>query len=128
MARNFSLEVLGHLSSLRPKGVLCSPRAGLGDLLLASKKDAWALTCFPWAIVESKKEATGAPFCYCQAANASVVALKMIESLMLDEYMVGDDRVPPIIAFTTVGQTVRLWLTYCSKASDGSSEYVSHAY
>jgi hypothetical protein len=127
IARSFSLEVLGRLSLLRPNGVLCSPGAGLKNLLKTAEENSCALTCFPWAVVECKRENKDEEMCCCQAANASAFALKMFESLMLDEYLVGDDQIPPVIAFTTSGQMVKLWLTYCSKAPDKSSRYVSLA-
>ena len=125
MARDFSLQLLSHLSSISPEGLLCSPRAGLKEILESEERPAWALTCFPWAVVESKKEQTPEKVCFRQAVNAATVALRMFERLLPDKYLGEDDNIPPVIAFTTVGQKVRLWLAYCSKTQGGSSQYVS---
>jgi hypothetical protein len=124
-ARNFSLELLSHLCAISPGGLLSSPRAKLEKLPECRERSAWALTCFPWAIVESKKENHDIQFCYRQAVNAASVALRMFQGLMQAKYILDDDNIPPVIAFTTIGQNVRLWLAYCSKTEDGTSEYVS---
>lgn len=66
-------------------GVICGPTTGLRKWTQSpqntflSTKD---LACFPWAIVEFKKQVQGSEVapkerCYCQAANASAAALAL---------------------------------------------------
>ena len=105
------------------------------------------LICFPWAIVEVKKNKekimpgaaytkhnrkiarkneASEQFCYCQAANASASALTMREELTVvanDPSELRDALV--IFSFTCIGPSVKLWVTYRRKpvGSQYSSKY-----
>jgi hypothetical protein len=124
MARNFSLETLARLRRASPAGLISSPKANLD--VLAVKDPKSNAICFPWAVVESKKEKGGTLKCYRQAINAASVALRMREGLMLEKYHPPGKReeIPPIIVFTTIGHLVKLWLAYCAK-TPGRTRYVS---
>ncbi|OAL50254.1 hypothetical protein IQ07DRAFT_680569 [Pyrenochaeta sp. DS3sAY3a] len=117
MARGFSVHALG---TLREEGIICAPTKGLQRW---NKNPARAdlrkpdLACFPWAVIEFKRqEEGGVPAyqrCYCQAANASAAALDLRAQLF--KRGVGDSsavELSPIISFTCVGPIVKLWLTY----------------
>lgn len=91
--------------------------------------------CFPWAIVEVKR-GTSEPlannslinkrearehkerteFCYCQAANASAAALILRERLAEKaDATSGAEAAQVMFAFTCVGSTAKLWITYRKK-------------
>jgi hypothetical protein len=79
------------------------------------------LICFPWAVVEVKKLGDGGAvetFCYCQAANASAAALALREQLAQKSgaaTKLHDALV--IFAFTFVGPSIKLWVTYRAPVS-----------
>jgi hypothetical protein len=113
-------------------GVICGPTTGLRKWTQSPKSTFLStrdLACFPWAIVEFKKQVQGSKVaakerCYCQAANASAAALSLQAQLsaramkmmiVIDKQRTADDvysRVSPIISFTCVGPIVKVWLTY----------------
>ena len=93
-----------------------------GGTILASPGRA----CFPWAIVEFKKESQSSSEsaeerCYCQAANASAAALDLYTPLFSINCSEEDSEVPPVISFTCVGHTVKVWLTYLEKLGDSTT-------
>lgn len=50
--------------------------------------------------------------CYCQAANATAAALTLHAQLLKKSFGDSLSPVPPVIAFTTVGPNVKVWLAY----------------
>ncbi|KAK3629992.1 hypothetical protein LTR56_017751 [Elasticomyces elasticus] len=76
------------------------------------------LICFPWAVVEAKRPArpgddrSPEERCYCQAANAAAAALDIFDSLIQEVAQVCSDEVPPVIAFTSVGPHLKVWLAF----------------
>jgi hypothetical protein len=132
LSRTFSRDSLGELSKM---GVICAPTTGLRkwtqspQSTFLSTKD---LACFPWAIVEFKRQVQGSEVapkerCYCQAANASAAALALqaqLSAKAMEMVTVKDDkdeqrkidnlysRLSPIVSFTCVGPIVKVWLTY----------------
>ncbi|KAH7384636.1 hypothetical protein BKA66DRAFT_569879 [Pyrenochaeta sp. MPI-SDFR-AT-0127] len=122
---NFSLPVL-HALRRKEGNLLSAPTTGLQQWAPKgrSKLDAAHMICFPWAIVEVKRNKkmtqcgtrfknSGAVFCYCQAANASAAALTLREQLASQ----SNDSSPinealAIFALTCVGPSVKLWITY----------------
>ncbi|KAF2268288.1 hypothetical protein CC78DRAFT_613481 [Lojkania enalia] len=73
------------------------------------------LLCYPWAIVEAKHGLDDKDkFCYCQAANGSACALELREALAV---AAGESKYKVILAFTCIGPTVRLWLTFRNRRS-----------
>ncbi|KAK3633290.1 hypothetical protein LTR56_015858 [Elasticomyces elasticus] len=81
------------------------------------------LICFPWAVVEAKRpkrpgdRRSPEERCYCQAANAAAAALNIFDSLIQKVVHVCPDEVPPVIAFTSVGPHLKVWLAF--KQNDG---------
>ena len=121
---NFSYSVLADLSL---QGMVYNTRVDTRRQKKPNKdlceKD---LCCFPWLIVEHKKADTGKEQVLCQAANASMAALMITESLArYAEDQEDNKHVVPITSITTVGKDVSVWVTYLSKAEDGSNKYVS---
>jgi hypothetical protein len=128
LVENFTLSVLSKLRRRSTESIISSPKTSLRKWNPTKPKALGAadLICFPWAIIEVKttpwketpRKETPQQFCYCQAANASAQALVMREKLaaQVDEPSV-DALV--IFAFTCIGPTVRLWVTYRSLVSVG---------
>lgn len=135
---SFSLPVLGELRSRANLQLVSTPTTGLAKW--ASKRSRNALQakdlmCFPWAIVEVKKGTAESlannpstdknearehekrtEFCYCQAANASAAALILRERLAEKaDVTSGAEAAQVIFAFTCVGPTAKLWITYREK-------------
>ena len=83
--------------------------------------NAYDVMCFPWAVVEVK-HADVKPHeirkCYCQAANASAVALGLQESLFVEAYGSIPGDLPPVVAFTCVGPDFKVWLTFRDQQSE----------
>lgn len=115
--RCFSVQALKTLSE---KGIICAPTTGLRKWTERAKRTFLSTTdlaCFPWAVVEFKKQVPGSRTspverCYCQAANASAAALELqgqLFALVVDKTY---STLPPIISFTCIGPIVRVWLTY----------------
>ncbi|CAO2657104.1 Nn.00g032300.m01.CDS01 [Neocucurbitaria sp. VM-36] len=115
----FSAQSLGTLTQ---KKIICTPTTGLRNWMKTPHRTFLGsadLACFPWAVVEFKREPRpGVSLeerCYCQAANASAAALDLRTQLLTDDDACS--TVPPVIAFTCVGHIVKVWLTY-SEAAD----------
>lgn len=133
---SFSLSVLGELR--RRENLVSTPTTALASWASNKSKNALSandLMCFPWAIVEVKR---GTPepsandplmnkqearehkkrteFCYCQAANASLIALILREKLAEKANVTpGAEAAQVMFAFTCVGSTAKLWITYREK-------------
>nr|RBQ93888.1 hypothetical protein FVER53263_21161 [Fusarium verticillioides] len=81
------------------------------------------LSCFPWLIVEYKKaESKPAELkqlqevVYCQAANASGCAIKLLETASKHALRLDDEaQVPPVASVTTVGSRVKVWITFFAR-------------
>ncbi|KAF4953595.1 hypothetical protein FGADI_5931 [Fusarium gaditjirri] len=81
------------------------------------------LRCYPWLIVEHKKEKDQNEILErvvkCQAANAAACAVNLVQQTA--QYTVKLPRhaqIPPIPVITTVGSLVTLWLMYFAKDFD----------
>ncbi|KAF5588032.1 uncharacterized protein FSUBG_11620 [Fusarium subglutinans] len=81
------------------------------------------LKCYPWLLVEYKKEKYGLferqqleeTVC-CQAANGSASAIKLNQIAARYTIELPDEaHVPPIPVVTTVGPKVKVWITYLAK-------------
>jgi hypothetical protein len=81
------------------------------------------LKCYPWLIVEYKKEKYTSfererleeTVC-CQAANGSASAVKLNQIAARYTVELPDEaHVPPIPIVTTVGPKVKVWITYLAK-------------
>lgn len=135
---SFSLPVLGELRSRANLQLMSTPTTALAKWGSKRSKDtlqAKDLMCFPWAIVEVKrgiseplanqspinkrearKHEERTEFCYCQAANASAAALILRERLAEKaDATSGAEAAHVIFAFTCVGSTAKLWITYRKK-------------
>ncbi|KAK9416275.1 hypothetical protein SUNI508_01692 [Seiridium unicorne] len=112
---NFSYETLRHLS---PHGLQSSPLdSNKLNSTLTNGGDSFrpsSLCCFPWLIIEHKKDdQRKADFCSWQAANASSAAVMLLQSAAhYAEEQDNCQHVPPVISITTVGEIVRVWITY----------------
>ena len=69
---------------------------------------------FPWMVVEYKKEKGDEDKCVRQAANGSYTSLMLCERLAAPAGVAGS----PIVAFTSVGSKVKIFITY--KSEDGA--------
>ncbi|KEY71293.1 hypothetical protein S7711_05886 [Stachybotrys chartarum IBT 7711] len=110
IVENLSLKTLAYLSKY-------GLRATTASIFREGKTkdiDASDYICFPWFIVEHKKtDQTVETQCYCQAANAGAAALLMLQTLVkYAETRNEDAHIPPVVTMTTVGETVRIWITY----------------
>jgi hypothetical protein len=133
-ADSFTLPVLGRLR--KEYGLKSAPTTRLqmwaaeNDVAL----DAADLICFPWAVVEAKRnKKTETPdikfkkynrkvagtnksmerFCYCQAANASAEALTLREELAAKAKEQSESHYAlVIISITCVGSSIKVWITY----------------
>ena len=87
------------------------------------------LICFPFAVVELKHGMVGGShqeFCYCQAANGASAALSMLENLFqYTERKENYQHVPPVVAFTCIGPSIRLWIAYSVREPNGEVAHVS---
>lgn len=72
------------------------------------------LRCYPWLIVEHKKEKNQlAMTVYCQAANAAARAVQMNEvAAKYAVAMEGSAQIPPVVTITTIGPQVKVWIAY----------------
>ncbi|KAF2011528.1 hypothetical protein BU24DRAFT_495696, partial [Aaosphaeria arxii CBS 175.79] len=129
--RGFSRDELTQslsLQSLRKlveQGVACAPTTALRKSLDTPARTGWKSSdrsCFPWAIVEIKKDVS-APNddaiarCYSQAANAAAAALDIQAQLFDKLYNNCPLQPPPVVAFTCVGPVVKVWLAYQQKST-----------
>ncbi|KAH7113168.1 hypothetical protein B0J13DRAFT_590780 [Dactylonectria estremocensis] len=77
-----------------------------------------SLNCYPWLIVEHKKERVrrSEEVVCCQAANAGACAVKLNQIAARYAVELGDDaQVPPIPTVTTIGSCVKVWIMYFSR-------------
>ncbi|KAH6622266.1 hypothetical protein C7974DRAFT_473606 [Boeremia exigua] len=145
---SFSLPVLGELRSRADLQLMSTPTTALARWASNRSKNvlqAKDLMCFPWAIVEMKRGtpeplANNPPinkreardhekrteFCYCQAANASAAGLILRERLAEKANAIsGAEAAQVMLAFTCVGSTAKLWITYRKKlSSHNDNSYV----
>jgi hypothetical protein len=116
----------GWLRELRSHGVVTSPATGLkvGANGKTKRLRHGDRLCFPWAVVELKRDADERHLeeqCYCQAANAAAAALALQQPFMRELAVVtDDDYMFPIIAFTCVGPEIKTWIAYPRKNDDTS--------
>lgn len=81
------------------------------------------LKCYPWLIVEHKKEEekegrSGRVVC-CQAANAAACAIRLVQdSAQYAVELPDHGHIPPIPVVTTIGPRVSVWLMYFAKNFD----------
>ncbi|KAF5241411.1 hypothetical protein FAUST_3841 [Fusarium austroamericanum] len=77
------------------------------------------LKCYPWFIVEHKKENESERNVSCQAANAAACAISLVKhSAQYALKLLDQAHVPPIPAMTTIGSRVTIWLMYYAKDFD----------
>lgn len=77
------------------------------------------LKCYPWFIVEHKKENESKKDVSCQAANATACAISLVQhSAQYAVKLLHEAHVPPIPAMTTIGPLVTIWLMYYAKGFD----------
>ncbi|KAF2818062.1 hypothetical protein CC86DRAFT_461261 [Ophiobolus disseminans] len=118
--KSFSATSLGTLTQ---RGIICAPTTGLRNWMKTRDHTSLRsadLSCFPWAVVEFKRESRPRlsleERCYCQAANASAAAFDLRMQLLTKDFDDAGSTVPPVIAFTCVGHIVKVWLTYSEAA------------
>lgn len=97
-------------------------KAGCMEKLRVDKLSHHDLTSFPFAVVELKRKhtpAAGIVTCECQAASASARALSLHRTLYMKSHWGRSDYherdgydIPPCVAFTCIGTSVRVWLVY----------------
>ena len=124
LVTNFLLEVLG---KLRSDGLISSPLTGLEHWPKAKKLN-WSqshLVCFPWAVVELNPVYAQDVFCYDQAANAASAALTIFDDLCKKATGVDSPGKSPVVAFTCIGPSIRLWLAYSSPPQSTTVCHVS---
>lgn len=86
--------------------------------------------CFPWGIFEGKSvKNTRPPYAECQAANAAVKCLRMLENLKKvpgfpQEYQGKNSQTLPIPCFTCKGPVWELWICYKSGEYNSQPTYV----
>ncbi|KAK8876862.1 hypothetical protein PGQ11_001808 [Apiospora arundinis] len=119
---NFSYRVLADLARC---GMIYNARVDTRRRQVPAKslqeKD---LCCFPWLVVEHKKAREGEKKVLCQAANASMAAVMVMEAVArYAEDQEDNKHVLPIASITTVGKHVSAWITYLAKSEDGGNEY-----
>jgi hypothetical protein len=124
--RCFSLEILGEL---RKNNILSAPTTGLNRWLKDPNTRLWSkdYSCFPWAVVEMKRDDETMERCYCQAANAAAAAVTLHAQLLEKSFGDSSSLVPPVIAFTTVGPNVKVWLAYQTSDNSGRQLQVNYA-
>ncbi|KAJ3545245.1 hypothetical protein NM208_g2604 [Fusarium decemcellulare] len=86
-------------------------------LVFNRKPQESKLMCYPWLVVEHKKEDITPTTVCCQAANASACAVKI--SQVTARYAVEQPdsaHVPPIPVVTTIGPQVRVWVMHFAKS------------
>jgi hypothetical protein len=149
--QNFSINTLGRLLN---NDLVCTPTTGVRTYLQKRGKlrDAGQsheideestiepgvenegsfskehLLCFPWGIVELKRQNVGPTEikkCYCQGANAASRALRMFEVLSRYSDTVDGEQIPPVIVLTFVGPLFKLWIAFSALDLDGKYHYVS---
>jgi hypothetical protein len=99
------------LKILLENDVVCSPTSAFRNWIYDGEKsplEKHHLICFPWAIVELKRQNVPEPqkeYGECQGANASSTALSMLEQLYkpYKSSNYSADQIPPVVVFTLVG-------------------------
>ena len=77
------------------------------------------LKCYPWFIVEHKKEDERGEVVSCQAANAAACALSLVQnSARYAVELIDQAHIPPIPVMTSIGSRVTIWIAYYGKNSD----------
>jgi hypothetical protein len=109
LVENFSFDILEKLSQA---GLKYTPLYMQGEI--SEKYNRKNLQCFPWLIIEHKKgNDKEAEHCYCQAANASAATLMLLQTVSrYAENQYKSKHVPPVVAVTTIGKKVRVWITH----------------
>ena len=107
----FTQENLEDISTTHTESLIYQP--------VNSRRDA----AFPWMIVELKQERGSEKECIRQAANASHTSLKLCERLAEPAAIDAS----PIVAFTSVGPKVKIFIAYKSKEDDEDEIYVRPA-
>lgn len=121
---NFSYRTLAGLAG---HGLLYNPCANKLDQQDAAKRylEQSDLFSFPWLVVEHKKGNVGRNHVVCQAANASMAAVMLMElAAKYAEDQENQKHVVPVPCITTVGKEVSLWITYLAE-EDSKTAYVS---
>lgn len=125
--RYFAYEFLRDLYFHPKLKVRTAPSAGIRTSKTFRGLMEEHLLCYPWAVVEvkhAKVDDKDIKFCYRQAANAAAAALDIRYSLFasshptLDEDKVRGLPIPPIITFTCVGPSVKVWLAYLESSTN----------
>ncbi|KAI5467813.1 hypothetical protein BGZ63DRAFT_36877 [Mariannaea sp. PMI_226] len=118
MAMNFSRKVLEHLTrcGLQPSTAGVFGKSWQTEL---AKSD---YQCFPWLIIEHREDVLRdrETRCYCRAANAADAALTLYQNLGEHALNKANDiHVPPVVAMTTAGKDIRVWIAYaCNNGED----------
>jgi len=122
--QNFTFDALSKYSK---DGLICCPSK---TILPTPDQYGKHNVCFPFVIIEAKDLGVNnsrIQYCYCQAANASSVALAMLCNLSQhskeSKYWCGESHnIPPVVAFTFVGPAVKLWLAYVADYNCGDDQ------
>ncbi|TVY68324.1 hypothetical protein Focb16_v002981 [Fusarium oxysporum f. sp. cubense] len=80
------------------------------------------LKCYPWLVVEHKREEQPVRDVCCQAANAAACAIGLIRHTA--QYAVKLPKhahIPPIPVITTIGPSVTIWIMYYATDFDAPS-------
>lgn len=86
------------------------------------------LMCYPWAIVEIKRDRDvrhKTMHCYRQAVAAAAVALNMRADLYQQSLNTIPNDILPVITFTCIGPCVRVWLAWREQTHYNGSSTVS---
>ncbi|KAL9104270.1 MAG: hypothetical protein Q9163_000766 [Psora crenata] len=112
---------------LKDKGIQHFKQEGLKDMNKTRTKTKRLIyqpvgtrsdAAFPWMVVELKHESGDEKECIRQAANASHASLKLCERLAAKANMPA----APIVAFTSVGPRVKIFIAYKSEKDEESEE------
>lgn len=128
--KNFSLE---RLSDLAEAGLVSNPltdltKFGTHGVVGSSSRTVANKTskkhdffCFPFAIVELKHGSVEQPhidYGVFQAANGASRALNILEHLYaFADQSPHNSHVPPVVAFTSIGPKLRVWIAYSIRKS-----------
>ncbi|KAF4461146.1 hypothetical protein FALBO_12064 [Fusarium albosuccineum] len=85
-------------------------------LVFDRKPQESKLMCYPWLVVEHKKEDIHPRTVCCQAANASACAVKLSQVTARYAVELPDSaHIPPIPVITTIGPQVKVWIMHFAK-------------
>ncbi|KAM5350450.1 hypothetical protein ACJ41O_006955 [Fusarium nematophilum] len=74
------------------------------------------LKCYPWLVIEHKKEGERPEIVCCQAANAGACAVRLNQlSTRYAVELPNEAHIPPIPTVTTIGSRVTVWIVYFAK-------------